>query len=527
MQRMPNIGLVIQFEQEKPAHLDLRLQVDINEIPKRDFMEQILVPALKVDFTSEKWGWNWRIASGNLDELNEALARFIADRKPVIDDILFEHSSEIVEDPQYNINQIRPLPPVEFARMKKRVEQYRAKGLQAAPIRLLQLQVKNYRGIDHLNVGFREDAPWIFLTGENGYGKTVILQALALALGQYRNETYSIQLEEKPDLIEAKIRSRTRESVTCKPTREQGRPASYNFVAYGSSRQQMHNNGDNNKTNSPYYGLFEPDAIFRDLEAKLQAWALQKEDTQHPFFDKLMQFIEEVLGYLLPTEFDLETNQGEETNKQEGIPIRIERNEEGAKIYYTIAYQNDKPVEKTYKQLSAGYRNIIGFVGDMLVRFYENSKNDEDPDPAELTGIVLIDEIELHLHPKWQRELVKRLHEVFPKVQFVVSTHSPIPLLGAPANSQIFHVTRTNAAGIQMEDISDRMNIKHYNLTPDTLLSSPIFGFTDLVPAANEELTDLRTENSYREAEETEDLKKRVEAGAEIRAAAYQKWMNP
>lgn len=45
---------------------------------------------------------------------------------------------------------------------------------------------------------------------------------------------------------------------------------------------------------------------------------------------------------------------------------------------------------------------------------------------ANISGIVLIDEIEQHLHPKWQREIISRLHSQFPNVQFIVTSHSPI-----------------------------------------------------------------------------------------------------
>ena len=50
---------------------------------------------------------------------------------------------------------------------------------------------------------------------------------------------------------------------------------------------------------------------------------------------------------------------------------------------------------------------------------------------AETEGVVLIDEIEMHLHPAWQWKVLKVLQETFPKVQFIISTHSPIVLSSA------------------------------------------------------------------------------------------------
>jgi predicted ATP-binding protein involved in virulence len=90
-------------------------------------------------------------------------------------------------------------------------------------------------------------------------------------------------------------------------------------------------------------------------------------------------------------------------------------------------------------------------------------------EPKELTGIVLIDELDLHFHPKLQRRWP--LSDVFPKVQFIASTHSVMPLLAAPESSVFLKVTRNKAAGIQLEQI--QIDIK--NLLPNSLLTSPLF----------------------------------------------------
>lgn len=52
-------------------------------------------------------------------------------------------------------------------------------------------------------------------------------------------------------------------------------------------------------------------------------------------------------------------------------------------------------------------------------------KNQDLPNPFTAKAIVLIDEIELHLHPKLQRKIMPKLSEIFPNVQFIVTTHSP------------------------------------------------------------------------------------------------------
>lgn len=74
-----------------------------------------------------------------------------------------------------------------------------------------------------------------------------------------------------------------------------------------------------------------------------------------------------------------------------------------------------------------------------------------------LAGIVLIDEIDIHLHPKWQKRVPLILAENFPKLQFIVTTHSPIPLLGAPKGSRIYVVNRKVKEGISIERMDDKV----------------------------------------------------------------------
>lgn len=74
-------------------------------------------------------------------------------------------------------------------------------------------------------------------------------------------------------------------------------------------------------------------------------------------------------------------------------------------------------------QLSDGERNMLAFVGDMARRL--SILNPSLQNPNEGAGTALIDEIDLHLHPCWQREVMAKLEATFPNCQFVITTHSP------------------------------------------------------------------------------------------------------
>jgi len=80
--------------------------------------------------------------------------------------------------------------------------------------------------------------------------------------------------------------------------------------------------------------------------------------------------------------------------------------------------------ELVVNQLSDGEKNLLAMVGD-LARRLAIANPDPSKNALEGKGIILIDEIELHLHPKWQRDIIPRLTSTFPNCQFIVTTHSP------------------------------------------------------------------------------------------------------
>ena len=84
------------------------------------------------------------------------------------------------------------------------------------------------------------------------------------------------------------------------------------------------------------------------------------------------------------------------------------------------------PRTQELAQVSDGYRNLLALVLDFARRLAQANPNWSDP--LEAPGILLIDEIELHLHPRWQQTIVPSLRSVFPNTQIVVSTHSPAVL---------------------------------------------------------------------------------------------------
>ena len=83
-----------------------------------------------------------------------------------------------------------------------------------------------------------------------------------------------------------------------------------------------------------------------------------------------------------------------------------------------------------------GYHAFIALVADIARRAVMLNQFDGAAAPARVEGVVLIDELDLHLHPSWQRVALPRLREAFPRLQLVVTTHSP-QVLSSAENRQV------------------------------------------------------------------------------------------
>jgi len=115
----------------------------------------------------------------------------------------------------------------------------------------------------------------------------------------------------------------------------------------------------------------------------------------------------------------------------------------------TLAYvKEDKSLK--FDQLSSGEQLAIGLALDVMYRCL--SANSHLQSPLNSPGIVLIDEIELHLHPRWQANIVKALTKTFPNIQFIISTHAPL-VINQLKDEQLFLLTKDKIIpGTQLQE---------------------------------------------------------------------------
>lgn len=104
------------------------------------------------------------------------------------------------------------------------------------------------------------------------------------------------------------------------------------------------------------------------------------------------------------------------------------------------------------RNLSDGYRSTLSLVADIACRMAVLNPQFLDRVPDQTPGIVLIDEIELHLHPKWQQRILADLLAVFPCVQFIISTHAPC-VIGSVRKENLLVLSDSSRAFCPSEEV--------------------------------------------------------------------------
>ncbi len=126
-------------------------------------------------------------------------------------------------------------------------------------------------------------------------------------------------------------------------------------------------------------------------------------------------------------------------------------------------------VKVPFPALSDGYRAFLGWIGDLLYHVCETCPSGKKL--VENHGIVMVDEIDLHLHPKWQMSLLHTIAQTLPNIQFIVTSHSPL-LVGSLEWMNII-VMRP---GSKQSSVARRLKEPVYGLDADQVLLTKFFG---------------------------------------------------
>lgn len=151
--------------------------------------------------------------------------------------------------------------------------------------------------------------------------------------------------------------------------------------------------------------------------------------------------------------------------------------------------------------LSHGYQSTIAWIADLVGHIILEA--DSPVPPEEMQGLVLIDELDLYLHPTWQVALVSALRETFPQIQFVATTHSPLVLAGMRPE-EIVHLLFANNG-----DVERARPGADARILTGTEIYREYFGLDDIFPdEAGKRLRDYRylAANPYRTRKDDREL---------------------
>lgn len=149
----------------------------------------------------------------------------------------------------------------------------------------------------------------------------------------------------------------------------------------------------------------------------------------------------------------------------EGLPIRFGRVDPATRQVTVVTSDAEVPIEL----VSQGTASLISWVGVLLQRLYDIHGPSE---PRLRNALVLIDEIDAHMHPKWQQSIIHHLQDIFPNIQVVATAHSPLVVAGRSAD-EVTIFSRDPTTG---KISADRASISFKGMRSDQILTSQAFG---------------------------------------------------
>lgn len=312
--------------------------------------------------------------------------------------------------------------------------------------------------------GEMDGQPWLMLLGENGVGKSSLLQAIALALmpdverDKQGRPSLWLRRQEGVQVRRGYVRltfsDGTQRELGFQKGVAQftliGEPPPMAVLAYGSTR------------------LLPRSRRKKDQPARVSVRNLF--DNRHPL-SSTERYLCDIKG--LPEEqFHILAG-----SLKSLLPIteKTELKRDGARLSARIDGHT-----VNLDQLSDGYKSMLALAMDIMFHL-----TDSTYDMESASGLVMIDELELHLHPRWKVAIVQQLRTLFPNVRFIVSTHDPLCVLGLRSNELHILTVDQQSRGVQAEQIDVPKGTR-----ADEILTGPWFGVASTIDAETRLLMD-------------------------------------
>ena len=303
-------------------------------------------------------------------------------------------------------------------------------------MKIESLKIENVGGISSLSIE-KFDPKLNIICGENGIGKTNILDSIAHCFSQLSNSILKRKSNCENGYITIVCDFNRIEPYTC--LIKSFEPRDYNQNPY-DFRSKLLANFNSNYSNLIY---FKTERLFS------HKWISSLE-----IYDEVGNHLKNLDGVSIQLAKDwfikneLLSSQPY-TNDNDKNSIELAKKAFGIlnKSYSFSALKQDMEIYINtptgiipYEYLSSGFKTCItivwGIIREVQIRFSDMGIQD-------FNGVVLIDEIELHLHPEWQGKICNALTTLFPNIQFIISTHSPHVVQTAEAN-EVIALSREN-----------------------------------------------------------------------------------
>ena len=352
---------------------------------------------------------------------------------------------------------------------------------------LKQIEIENFKG--HINCELKLEPGFNLLIGDNGMGKTSILEAISVALGGF---VAGIEDVSSKHFTKDEVRISTMPMGDGSFHRQYETPIRVTCVADVEGKEYQWTRRKNSVSASrstvepsnikklAQKLSHDPNAVLPILsyQSAARTWMQKKESSENIFstdFNRTVGYIncleeasdsKSLLNWCAKME-QVEWQKGKKIGEYEAVKTALSRfmsiMNEGEVSRIQFDKQNSELSYVTGNEslpirfLSAGYQSVIWMVLDISYRMAALNPNLRE-NTSEASGIVLIDELDMHLHPKWQWKVIEALQTTFPNVQFIAATHSPI-LIASCKNGQLIHVEKdeitydTSGYGMEVNDV--------------------------------------------------------------------------
>lgn len=368
------------------------------------------------------------------------------------------------------------------------VEAESGKRPRLLPYAVETIEIENFQCIKRATIrDLHDEVRWVFLLGDNGSGKTAFLQALTIGVCGTKNALNLLEEQRRDCRITVHLWEDGRQqkytiSRIANMWSWSGERRPDYYCAYGPSRLQIQGDaslGQEREYIDPEKSLLDQSGNLRNIERWILGQKLREREGDYEAKSRLQNTMRILTG-LLPHVSEIRLENDVLRYMEKGYPARIH-------------------------EIASGHKSILAMVGDILIRLFEMQP--KETDLGKLKGIVVIDELDVHLHPICQRQFPTLLSKAFPMVQFICSTHSPIPLLGAPEGSRFFVVERDEENGTIVHDPGVDVSRLH----PNALLTSPLFKLDAIFSEGLKDYANLDPEDDYSEITDRRRLEQEIE----------------